>query len=185
MIRKHFRVLIGVHYSLILYRCQYLIALTFLFFTFLNFRRLISRNMSVTPNKRLHEDGESGSGSGNHSHPSVLKYPHDDQGTYSGVGGKVISSARHDYHASYDMGQEGQLPKVAPRNESRDADRRSPLLPNMLFRVSTPSDSHSDHVGSESRMEFRDSKDSIKEIKVENRDMKLESRESQQTAKCD
>ncbi|KAL2236267.1 UNVERIFIED_CONTAM: Transcriptional regulatory protein rxt3 [Sesamum indicum] len=143
--------------------------------------------MSATPNKRLHEDGGSGgaSGSGNHSHPSVLKYPHDDQGTYSGVGGKVLASARHDYHASYDMGQEGRLPKIVPRNEPRDADRRSPLLPNMLFRVSTPTDSHSDHVGSESRMELRDSKDSIKEIKVDNRDMKPESRELQQTAKCD
>lgn len=146
--------------------------------------------MSGTPNRRPHEDGGNGSGStggsGNHSHPSVLKYPHDDQGTYSGIGGKVVVSSRHDYHAPYDMGQEGRIPKIAPRsNESRDAERRTPLLPNMLFRVQTPNDSHSDHVGSESRMEFRDSKDNIKEIKVENRNMKSESRELPQTAKSD
>ncbi|KAG8383330.1 hypothetical protein BUALT_Bualt04G0001300 [Buddleja alternifolia] len=147
--------------------------------------------MSTTPNRRLHEDGGngsgggSGSGSGNHGHPSVLKYPHDDQGTYSGLGGKVSTSARHDYHAPYDMGQEGRMPKIAPRNDLRDADRRPPLLPNMLFRVPTPNDSHSDHVGSQSRMEYRDSKDSIKENKFENRDMKSESRESHLTAKSD
>lgn len=146
--------------------------------------------MSNTPNRRLHEDGGnasgSASGSGNHSHPSVLKYSHDDQGTYSSIGGKAAASSRHDYHTPYDIGQEGWIPKIVPRNESRDADRRSPLLPpNMLFRVSTPNDSHSDHAGSETRMEFRDSKDSNKEIKVENRDMKSESRELQQNAKFD
>ncbi|KAK6125636.1 hypothetical protein DH2020_040612 [Rehmannia glutinosa] len=143
--------------------------------------------MSTTPNRRLHEDSGngSGSGSGNHSHPAVLKYPHDDQGTYSSVSGKVVASSRHDYHAPYDMGLEGRMPKIAQRNESRDADRRSPMLPNILFRVSTPTDSHSDHIGSETRMEFRDSKDSIKDIKVENRDMKSESRDLQQTAKSD
>ncbi|KAK6150673.1 hypothetical protein DH2020_015605 [Rehmannia glutinosa] len=115
--------------------------------------------MSTTPNRRLHEDSGngSGSGSGNHSHPAVLKYPHDDQGTYSSVSGKVVASSRHDYHAPYDMGR----------------------------KVSTPTDSHSDHIGSETRMEFRDSKDSIKDIKVENRDMKSESRDLQQTAKSD
>ncbi|XP_042027413.1 U1 small nuclear ribonucleoprotein 70 kDa-like [Salvia splendens] len=147
--------------------------------------------MSGTPNRRPHEDGGNGSssntgGSVNHGHPSVSKYPHDDQGTYSGTGGKVVVSSRHDYHAPYDMGQEGRMPKIAPRsNESRDAERRSPLLPNMLFRVPTPNDSHSDHVVSENRMEFRDSKDSTKESKVENRNMKPESRELPQTAKSD
>lgn len=144
--------------------------------------------MSGTPNRRPHEDGGNGSGSaggsGSHSHPSVLKYPHDDQGTYSGIGGKVVVSSRHDYHAPYPHdGSEGRMPKIAPRGN--DAERRSPLLPNMLFRVPTPNDSHSDHVGSESRTEFRDSKDSIKEIKVENRSMKSESRELLQTAKPD
>ncbi|KAL1536571.1 U1 small nuclear ribonucleoprotein 70 kDa [Salvia divinorum] len=146
--------------------------------------------MSGTPNRKPHEDGGNGSsntgGSVNHGHPSALKYPHDDQGTYSGISGKVVVSSRHDYHAPYDMGQEGRMPKIAPRsNESRDAERRSPLLPNMLFRVPTPNDSHSDHVGSEIRMEFRDSKESTKESKVENRNMKSESRELPQTAKSD
>ncbi|XP_057787318.1 uncharacterized protein LOC131004636 [Salvia miltiorrhiza] len=146
--------------------------------------------MSGTPNRRPHEDGGNGTGSTggsvNHSHPSVLKYPHDDQGTYSGIGGKVVVSSRHDYHSPYDMGQEGRMPRNVPRStESRDAERRSPLLPNMLFRVPTPNDSHSDHVGSESRIEFREAKDSIKENKVENRNMKSESRELLQTAKSD
>ncbi|KAG6397351.1 hypothetical protein SASPL_143518 [Salvia splendens] len=78
------------------------------------------------------------------------------------------------------------VPKIAPRNnESRDADRRSPLLANMLLRVPTPNDSRSDHVGSESRMEFTDSKHSIKEVKVESRNMKSESRDLPQTAKSD
>ncbi|KAL8031023.1 hypothetical protein ABFS82_13G000100 [Erythranthe guttata] len=134
--------------------------------------------MSTPPNRRLHEDGGNGSGNagggGNHSHSSVLKYPHDDQGTYSAVGGKAVGSSRHDFHTPYDMGQEGRIPKIAPRNELRDAERRSPMLPNMLFRVSTPNDSHSDHVASETRIDFRDSKDSTKEIKVETRDMKSE-----------
>ncbi|KAL1569470.1 U1 small nuclear ribonucleoprotein 70 kDa-like [Salvia divinorum] len=122
--------------------------------------------MSGTPNRRPHEDG--GNGSGNTG------------------GGKVIVSSRHDYHAPYDMGQESRMPKIAQHSsESRDADRRLPLLPNMLLRVPTPNDSHSDHVGSESRMEFRDSKDSIKEIKVENRNKKSESRDLPQTAKSD
>ncbi|KAL8473897.1 hypothetical protein ACS0TY_030675 [Phlomoides rotata] len=144
--------------------------------------------MSGTPNRRMHEDGGNGSGSGtgsgsgNHSHPSVPKYPLDDQGTYSGIGGKVVVSSRHDYHAPYDLGQEGRMPKIASRNESRDTDRRPPLLPNMLFRVPTPNDSHSDHVGPETRIDFRDSKDSMKEIKLDNREMKPESRE---TAKFD
>lgn len=153
--------------------------------------------MSGTPNRRLHEDPGNGSGpasgggggtgsvsggSGNHSHPSVPKYPHDDQGTYSGIGGKVVVSSRHDYHAPYDLGQEGRMPKIAPRTEARDTDRRSPLLPNMLFRVPTPNDSHSDHVGPETRIEFRESKDSIKEIRADNHLMKPESRE---TAKFD
>lgn len=141
--------------------------------------------MSATPNRGSHEDGGNGSGStggsgsGNHNHPSVLKYPHDDQGTYSGIGGKVVVSSRHDYHAPYDMGQDGRMPKIAPRsNESRDAERRLPLLPKSIYR-------HSDHAGSESRMEFRDPKDNIKEIKVDNRNMKSESRELPQTAKSD
>ncbi|GFP97335.1 hypothetical protein PHJA_001877600 [Phtheirospermum japonicum] len=143
--------------------------------------------MSTPPNRRLHEDvNGSGSCSGNHSHPSsVLKFPHDDHS--SAVGGKVVGpSSRHDYHAPppYDVGVEGRMPKIAQqRNET---DRRSPLPPNMLFRVSTPTptpndSSHADHVGTENRMEFRDS------IKVDNnREAKSESRElQQQTAKSD
>ncbi|XP_051140373.1 uncharacterized protein LOC127257893 [Andrographis paniculata] len=136
--------------------------------------------MSAPPNRRLHEEG--GAGSGNYSHQSVSKYPHDDQGAYSGSGGKGVASTRHDYHTPYDMGQEGRIPKIP----SRDADRRPPMLPNMLFRVSTPNDLHSDHVGgTETRMDFRDSKDSIKEIKVDSREVKSDSREMHQSGKSD
>ncbi|KAL2553337.1 Histone deacetylation protein Rxt3 [Forsythia ovata] len=147
--------------------------------------------MNTTPNRRSHEDGGNGSGnvggSGSHSHSSALKYPHDDHGTFSSVG-KVTASARHEYHAPYDMGQDARMPKIMPRNESsRDVDRRSPLLPNMLFRVSSSSnESHSDHVvGSESRLEWRDPKDSDKDIKVENRDIITEPRELHQSGKGD
>ncbi|XP_022841572.1 uncharacterized protein LOC111365339 [Olea europaea var. sylvestris] len=151
--------------------------------------------MNTTPNRRSHEDGSNGSGSGSgnvggsgsHSHSSTLKYPHDDHGTFSSVGGKVATSARHEYHAPYDMGQDARMPKIMPRNESRDADRRSPVLPNMLFRVSSSSnESHAEHVvGLESRLEWRDSKDSDKDVKVENRDVIAEPRELHQSGKGD
>ncbi|XP_022896910.1 uncharacterized protein LOC111410678 [Olea europaea var. sylvestris] len=147
--------------------------------------------MNTTPNRRSHEDGGNGSGNvgsgGSHSHSSALKYPHEDHGTLSSVGGKVTASARQEYHAPYDMGQDARMPKIMPRNESRDMDRRLPLLPNMLFRVSSSSnESLSDHViGSESRLERRDSKDCDKDIKVENRDVIAEPRGLHQSGKGD
>ncbi|KAL6563405.1 hypothetical protein OROGR_002364 [Orobanche gracilis] len=140
--------------------------------------------MSTTPNRRLHEDSGSGSGSGNQSQPSALKFSHDDQGTYSVASGRAVVLPRYDYHAPYDVGLEVRMSKIGQRNDSRDADRRSSLHPNM-FRVSTPNDPRTDHVSKETRMEFRDSKYSIKEIKVDIPEVKSESRELQQTTKCD
>ncbi|KAL6583501.1 hypothetical protein OROMI_005579 [Orobanche minor] len=141
--------------------------------------------MSTTPNRRLHEDSGSGTGSGNQSQPSALKFSHDDQGTYSVASGRAVVLPRHDYHAPYDVGLEGRMSKIVQRNEPRDADRRSPLHPNMLFRVSTPNDPRTDHVSKETRMEFRDPKYSAKEIKVDIPEVKSESRELQHTTKCD
>lgn len=138
--------------------------------------------MSSTPNKRSHE--ESGNGSGSHSHCSASKYQHEDSGPFPGVGAKIPSSAPNEYHAAYDMGQDSRMSKV-PRTESRDSDRRSPLL--ATFRVLPSShDSHSDHpAGFESRLEFRDSKDSNRDHKFENRDAKVEPRDLYQVSKVD
>lgn len=118
--------------------------------------------MSGTPNKRSHEEA------GGHS--SASKYPHDDSVIYPNVGAKLISSSTNEYHPSFDMAQDSRLPKI-PRTESRDADRRSPLLP--MYRMpSYMSDSHSDHpVTSENRPELRDPKDINKDFKIESRDL--------------
>nr|GMD78982.1 uncharacterized protein DDB_G0287625 isoform X2 [Ipomoea batatas] len=136
--------------------------------------------MSGNLNKRPHEEGGDGSGSGNHGHSSAPKYIHDDSNSYA----KVMSSATHEYHSSYDAGQDVRMPKI-PRTESRDVDRRSPLLPT--FRVSSSlNDLHSDHtVGLEARLEAREGKDSIREVKAENREAKAESRELYQGGKGD
>ncbi|CAA0839288.1 Unknown protein [Striga hermonthica] len=148
--------------------------------------------MSNTPNRRLPDEGGNGSSSGSHSHPSVIRFPHEDQGTYSAVGGKVVKINHshpsvirfpHEDHAPYDVGAEARISKIAQRNESRDVDRRAPLLP--MFRISTPNDLHADHASTEKWAEFRDPKDNIKEIKVDNREMKPETREPQQAAKSD
>ncbi|XP_031099053.1 uncharacterized protein LOC116003010 [Ipomoea triloba] len=136
--------------------------------------------MSGNLNKRPHEEGGDGSGSGNHGHSSAPKYIHDDSNSYA----KVMSSATHEYHSSYDAGQDVRMPKI-PRTESRDVDRRSPLLPT--FRVSSSlNDLHSDHtVGLEARLEAREGKDSIRDVKAENREAKAESRELYQGGKGD
>lgn len=139
--------------------------------------------MSSTPNKRAHEEG--GNGSGGHGHSSASKYQHEDSGAFPGMSAKIPSSSQSEYHAPYDIGQDSRLPKV-PRTESRDSDRRSPLLPP--YRVSSSSnDPHSDHpAGFESRLEFRDSsKDSNRDSKFENRDNKIESRDLYQGNKVD
>lgn len=135
--------------------------------------------MSGTPNKRLHE--ESGG-----AHSSVSRYSHDDSGTYPNIGTKLPSSTSTDYHASFDMAPDApRLPKI-PRTESRDVDRRSPLLPMMYKMPTSLNDFHSDHpIPSEDRIEPRDSKDNNRDPKVEIRDTKTDSRELYQGAKVD
>ncbi|CAN4105546.1 unnamed protein product [Withania somnifera] len=130
--------------------------------------------MSGNPNKRPHEDG----GSSNHSYSSVPKYSHDDSGAFP----KVMSSGTPEYHASFDVGQNARMPKIQRTESSRDADRRSPVLP--MYRVSScPVVSHPDHsVASENRLE---PKEINKEVKVENRDAKSELRDLYQGAKAD
>ncbi|KAL3369685.1 hypothetical protein AABB24_010172 [Solanum stoloniferum] len=133
--------------------------------------------MSGTPNKRPHEDGGNGGGS-NHSYSSAPKYSHDDSGAFP----KVMSSGTPEYHASFDVGQNARMPKIQRTESSRDADRRSPVLP--MYRVSScPVVSHPDHsVASENRLE---PKEINKDVKVENRDAKSELRELYQGAKSD
>lgn len=143
--------------------------------------------MSATPNKRSHEEGGNGSGGGgssSHGHSSVSKFQHEDSGTFPSMMARLESSTSSEYHVPYDMGQDARMPKL-PRTESRDADRRSPLLP--IVRVSSSSnDSHADHLaGFESRLEFRDSKDGNKDPKFENRDAKVEARELYQGSRLD
>ncbi|KAL8260294.1 hypothetical protein R6Q59_028247 [Mikania micrantha] len=139
--------------------------------------------MSGTPNKRVHED------SGGHSSLSRYSHPQDDSGTYSGIGGANSKlpnpSASSDYHAvSFDIGQDARMPKV-PRTELDS--RRSPLL--QMHRVLPPfiNSSQSDHaVNPEDRVESRDSRDNTtRDLKVESRDVKAESKELYQGAKSD
>ncbi|XP_059317432.1 uncharacterized protein LOC132067997 [Lycium ferocissimum] len=134
--------------------------------------------MSGTPNKRPHEDGGNG-GASSHSYSSAPKYSHDDSGAFP----KVMSSGTSEYHASFDVGQNARMPKIQRTESSRDADRRSPVLP--MYRVSScPVVSHPDHsVASENRLV--EPKENNKEVKVENRDAKIELRELYQGAKAD
>ena len=137
--------------------------------------------MSGTPNKKLHEDVG--------GHPSTLKYPHEtkysheESASYPSAGSKITSSVMSEYHSLFDMGHDARAPKI-PRTESRDADR-SPLLP--ISRISSSSHvSRSDHpVTSENKFEKRESKDSSRDIKHDNRGVRTESREGYQTAKVD
>lgn len=131
--------------------------------------------MSGTPNKRAHEDSG--------GHPSLSRYTHtqDDSGTYSTMGGsnsKLPNSSVSpgDYHAaSFDIGQDSRMPKVA-RTEMREIDnRRSPLLP--MYRV-LPS-AVNDHALNAEDNNMRDLK------VVENRDVKSESKELYQGAKSE
>ncbi|KZV39804.1 hypothetical protein F511_28729 [Dorcoceras hygrometricum] len=123
--------------------------------------------MSSAPNKSPQEDcNVSGRGSGN---ASASKYTIDEQGAYP----KPTAMPRHDFHLPYDMAQDPRMLKPPPRNDAR------PMHSNMLFRVPTSNDSHPERVDSDS---LRDSKDSVKDPLVENRDSKSESRELQQSA---
>lgn len=117
--------------------------------------------MSGAP-KRSHE--ESG-------HSSSSKYPHED----SGACPKLPPSVSNEYHQPHEMGQDSRLAKI-PRTESRDADRRSPLLP--VYRrpyaaIDLPSDPP---IPSENKLESRDSKET-RDLRFENRDKKTETRE--------
>ncbi|XP_071719824.1 uncharacterized protein [Rutidosis leptorrhynchoides] len=144
--------------------------------------------MSGTPNKRVHED------TGGHPHPSVARYSHtqDDSGSYSSMGpanAKLATnpSAPSEYHAgSFDIGHDARMPKV-PRTETDT--RRSPLLPMYRMQTSTLNDPKSDHaVKPEERVESRDSRDNVGNVrdpKVENRDVKADSKELYQGAKSD
>ncbi|CAN4115353.1 unnamed protein product [Withania somnifera] len=132
--------------------------------------------MSGAPNKRPHEDGGNG-GSSNHSYSAAPKYSHDDSGAFP----KVMSSGAPEYHSSFDLSQNAWMQKIPRTESSRDADRRSPVLP--MYRVSScPVVSHPDHsVASENRLE---PKEINKEVKVENRDAKSELRDLYQGAKA-
>nr|XP_043610372.1 uncharacterized protein LOC122582085 [Erigeron canadensis] len=129
--------------------------------------------MSGTPNKRVHDD------SGGHS--SISRYPphtQDDSGlpVYPKIS---TQSAPSDYHAaSFDMGQDSRMPKV-PRTEVDS--RRSPLHSVYRMQPSSLNDSQSVHAAKpEERVDTRDSN-----TKVENRDVKAESKELYQGAKSD
>lgn len=131
--------------------------------------------MSGLP-KRSHEEG---------GHSSSSKYLHDESGSvFPNLSGKQTSSSvTNEYHAPFEMGSDARMAKH-PRTELRDVDKRSPL--HSLYRMpSSANDSHVDHlVASESRLEFRDSKDN-KELKVDNRDTKADAREFYSDAKRD
>ncbi|CAH9104130.1 unnamed protein product [Cuscuta epithymum] len=125
--------------------------------------------MSGSLNKRPHEDCGDATGSGLHGLSSAPKYIHEDSNPYA----KVMNSATHEYHSSYDTGHDVRVPKI-PRTESREVDRRSPLLP--AYRVSPSlNDLQSDHtIGLEARLETREGKDNTRDIKVESRESKPE-----------
>ncbi|KAJ7970082.1 zinc finger CCCH domain-containing protein 13-like isoform X2 [Quillaja saponaria] len=115
------------------------------------------------------------SGAPKRSHEEVghtsSKHQHEDSGAYP----KLSSTVSNEYHIPYDVGQDSRVGK-APRTESRDADRRSPLH-SMYRMASSSNDSHIDHhVASGNRLESRDSKDS-RDLRYENRDIKTEKRE--------
>ncbi|KAF7813355.1 zinc finger CCCH domain-containing protein 13-like isoform X1 [Senna tora] len=110
---------------------------------------------------------------------SSSKQPHEDAGTYS----KLSSSISNEYHIPYDIGQDSRVAK-APRTESRDADRRSPLH-SVYWVPPSSNDSHVNHpVGSENRVESRDSKDG-RDKRLETRDVKNEKRELHGEARRD
>ncbi|KAI3676546.1 hypothetical protein L1987_86157 [Smallanthus sonchifolius] len=140
-------------------------------------------SMSGTPNKRVHED------SGGHSSLSRYSHPQDDSGTYAGMGGANSKlpnpSAPSDYHAAaIDIGQDARMPKI-PRTE---LDSRRLVLPPMYrMQPSSLNDSQSDHaVNPEDRVDLRDSRDNnIRDLKVESRDVKAESKELYQGPKSD
>ncbi|KAK7268995.1 hypothetical protein RIF29_21709 [Crotalaria pallida] len=124
--------------------------------------------MSGTP-KRSHEET---------THLSS-KHPNEDSSTYS----KLLSSVSNEYHMPYDIGQDSRVAKAA-RTEFRDADRRSPL--QSVYRMpSSSNDALASHpVGTENRIESRDSKDT-RDLRFENRDTKTEKKELHGEARRD
>ncbi|PWA47647.1 Histone deacetylation protein Rxt3 [Artemisia annua] len=134
--------------------------------------------MSGTPNKRVHDDSG--------GHPSLSRYTHttqDDSGAYSGMGpanSKLPNpSAPSEYHApSFDMGQDSRMPKV-PRTEIREMDsRRSPMIPMYRMQPSSVNEPQSDHAVNPEESNVRD-------LKVDNRDVKADTREVYQGVKYD
>lgn len=112
--------------------------------------------------KRLHEEG---------SHSSATKYPHEDSGLFSNHGDKM--TAPNEYRVPFDLGQEARMAKI-PRAESRDADKRSHMLP--LNRIASSSnDSHVDHPAL-----FNN-----RDLKIDNRDMRPEMGKLEVEAKRD
>ncbi|KAG1368085.1 hypothetical protein COCNU_14G005530 [Cocos nucifera] len=117
--------------------------------------------MSGAP-KRLHEEG---------GHSTPLKRPLEETGIYSSPG-KLIQPVGSDFHLPFEHGQDGRFAKV-PRVEPRDIDKR----PSVLHRMPSTSNSSLDHpVTSESRLDFKNSKDA-REAKSENRETKAEIRD--------
>ncbi|KAE9589703.1 putative histone deacetylation protein Rxt3 [Lupinus albus] len=131
--------------------------------------------MSGTP-KRSHEET---------IHPSS-KHPNEDSSTYS----KLASSVSNQYHMPYDIAHDSRGAKAA-RTEFHDADKRSPL--HSVYRM--PSSSNDSlaghHVGTENKIESRDSKDSRdlwfenRATKTEKKDLHGEARRDPQSAKSE
>ncbi|WOL17882.1 hypothetical protein Cni_G26675 [Canna indica] len=108
--------------------------------------------MSGVP-KRLHEEG---------GHSATLKRPLEEPGMFS-TPGKPNQSVSNEFHMPFEHGQEGRLLKVQ-RAEPRDIDKRSSLL----HRLPSTSINSLDHpITSESKLEFKSSKDA-RDTKNEN-----------------
>ncbi|OVA11202.1 Histone deacetylation protein Rxt3 [Macleaya cordata] len=111
------------------------------------------------------------------SHPMTSKQTIEDINAFpSKISGKLVQSGSNEYHPlPPEQGSDGRLAKM-PRIESRDADKRSPLLPMYRMPLSSGDACLDYPVSSENRQELRDAKDN-KDRKVENRVAKAETKE--------
>ncbi|RWR92657.1 Histone deacetylation protein Rxt3 [Cinnamomum micranthum f. kanehirae] len=131
--------------------------------------------MSGAP-KRSHEEG---------SHPTTSKRALEESSMFPNLPGKFVQPISNDYHPPYEPWHDGRLAKV-PRIESRDGDKRQPLV--SMYRMPTSTnDSCLDHpVHSENRAELRDSNEN-RGAKIDNKETKAdpytEIRMDPQTAK--
>ncbi|KAK1426519.1 hypothetical protein QVD17_15193 [Tagetes erecta] len=169
-------------------------------------------SMSGTPNKRVHEDSGGHSSLSGYSHPQDDSGTYSGMGDANSK--LPNTSAPSDYHAaSFDIGQDARMPKV-PRTEldSRRQPLPPRVMPPSLrgYRAGNTEDKveysissyntnfsrgarvlppplQSGHaVNTEDKVELRDSRDNnIRDVKVENRDVKAESKELYQGAKID